>query len=347
MLPVSRLFIPLCQRSFRFASIRKVSNKPSTTAKSSGPLSPLKKYVFTTYVNFIKNYEFQLEKRFPSAFKIYRIFKVGAQDLYRDIKLFIVIRKKLNLHNRNLRCLTRKELELYYQMPKDMIRVAPVLLISALPFTNYVVFPLAYLFPRQLLSSHFWSIQQKTQFAVLDQKSRLKYYKPVFRCLQAKLRLVKSDPLYISWRRCIALLGSGLHPNIRKIAKCQPLFSTGQVYHIENLSSHHISCLLKMHNMHFSWRRVKNLVERAKMIHLLDLAIAEEGGVPCLNNDEIRAACFLRGFNPTNTNTEETIVWLTQWIELSSQLKDDSWSFILHLPILTAYNHPSNWVLIH
>lgn len=40
-----------------------------------------------------------------------------------------------------------------------------------------------YVFPKQLLTSHFWSLQQRTQFAVNDQKARLHHYKPVFRLI--------------------------------------------------------------------------------------------------------------------------------------------------------------------
>jgi hypothetical protein len=50
-------------------------------------------------------------------------------------------------------------LQLYLNLPSDLIRTAPVLLISALPFAQNVVFPVALMFPKQLLSSHFWSDQ--------------------------------------------------------------------------------------------------------------------------------------------------------------------------------------------
>lgn len=40
--------------------------------------------------------------------------------------------------------------------------------------------------------------------------------------------------------------------------------------------------------MHTGWRRVKRLSERAKLIHLMDLAILREGGVTELTHEEIR-----------------------------------------------------------
>jgi LETM1-like protein len=83
--------------------------------------------------------------------------------------------------------LTRHELELHFQMPRDMIRVAPVLVLSALPFANYVVFPMAYIFPRKLLCRHFWSLQQRADFAAIDLRKRLFNQRPVLRCLQVIL----------------------------------------------------------------------------------------------------------------------------------------------------------------
>lgn len=65
------------------------------------------------------------------------------QDFYSDLKIFLALFHKVNLTSGGLETLSRKELEIYHRMPKEMIKIAPVLLLSALPFANYVVFPLA------------------------------------------------------------------------------------------------------------------------------------------------------------------------------------------------------------
>lgn len=74
---------------------------------------------------------------------VYRVFLCGVKDFYNDMKNYLKISRIVNGSTLGMRALTRKELELYYHMPRDMMKVAPVLLISALPFANYVVFPLA------------------------------------------------------------------------------------------------------------------------------------------------------------------------------------------------------------
>lgn len=100
-------------------------------------------YVFTRYFDYLQNYDKVLEKKFPAAMHVYRVFMVGIKDFYADTKKFLKITRIANTSSNGLKALTRKELELYYQMPRDMMKVAPVLLISALPFANYVIFPLA------------------------------------------------------------------------------------------------------------------------------------------------------------------------------------------------------------
>lgn len=100
-------------------------------------------YVFTRYIDYLQNYEKVLEKRFPAAMKVYRVFMDGVKDFFKDLKALMKIKKVIALAPNGLEALTRKELELNYQMPRDMRKVAPVLLLSAIPFGHYVVFPLA------------------------------------------------------------------------------------------------------------------------------------------------------------------------------------------------------------
>jgi hypothetical protein len=103
----------------------------------------VRQYFFTRFLTYISNYDKVLEKRFPAAMHVYRVFMVGVKDFYIDMKKYFKINAIKNSSEKGLKALTRKEMELFYQVPKDMMRVAPVLLISALPFANYVIFPLA------------------------------------------------------------------------------------------------------------------------------------------------------------------------------------------------------------
>lgn len=100
-------------------------------------------YVFTRYFDRVKNYDSVLEKNFPSAMHVYRVFLDGVKDFFKDMKRFLKITRIISGSAYGLRALTRGELELYYQMPRDMVKVAPAIFFSTLPIVGYAVLPLA------------------------------------------------------------------------------------------------------------------------------------------------------------------------------------------------------------
>lgn len=73
---------------------------------------------------------------------MYRVFSVGIKDFLRDLKTYISLRFKMT-KDKGFNKMTRQEIELFQKMPSDMWRIAPVLILSAVPFGNYVIFPLA------------------------------------------------------------------------------------------------------------------------------------------------------------------------------------------------------------
>lgn len=240
------------------------SEKPKST-------TTIKHYALSRYMQLVKSYEKVLEKKFPTALHVYRIFMVGIKDFYRDMKFYFKIYRRLSMPA-GFKCLTRKEIELYHQMPKDMMRVAPMLILSTLPFANYIVLPLVwvimpkvkhaywcsflwtfhlnlsknvcswtgrYLFPRQLLCQHFWTLQQRTEFAMERLRIRLYNYRPVFRCVQAQLDTLKGREEHEHWAYVLGLLGSGMHPKPEDIVKSIDLFR-GDPYHLSYLYPGHV-----------------------------------------------------------------------------------------------------------
>ncbi|XP_068087152.1 LETM1 domain-containing protein 1 isoform X2 [Anabrus simplex] len=319
------------------------SQKSSTQPKEA---TKVQNYVFQRYLRFVQTYEKLLESRFPTAMHVYRIFMVGIKEFYADMKSFFRIVKKVNASPEGFKSLTLQEIHLYYQMPKDMKKVAPVLILSALPFANYIILPLVYFFPRQLLCSHFWTLQQKTEFALHSQRRRLYNYRPVFRALQAQLDFLDDSPLKESWAHALSLLGSGVHPKPEEILLCKDLFCS-HPYHLLHLYSSHVNALLRMHGMHVGWKRRSRLAERALIIQEMDFAIIREGGPSALSYEDLRQSCFIRGLNPVNMKTEDIVDWLSKWITISEAVDEDSWSLLLHCPVLLSYNQPTNWSLLH
>ncbi|KAG4079683.1 hypothetical protein HA402_009069 [Bradysia odoriphaga] len=332
----------------------KTDDKRSTT---TGPQSSLSRqsqnirqnvqgYFLTKYINYVANYEKVLEKRFPAAMNVYRTFVIGMRDLYRDMKEFVKVYKIANTSELHLRALTRRELEVYHQLPKDMKKVAPVFLISALPLANYVIFPLAYMYPRTFLSTQFWSIQQKSRFETEFLRERLQYNMRVLRFMQTKLDESKNDPQYKQLKSILGMLGSGLHPSVEQLLEINDVF-TRKPFNLVTLPGSHLKNLCGLHGIHKGWRKCMRLAKHAFVIHHIDLAILREGGVHNLPQDVLIHACRARGLNPTNLSTDMMVDWLKQWVDISTKIDGTNISLLLHLPILIGYNSPNNWILLY
>ena len=138
-------------------------------------------YVIHRYTWYIQRLQKTLEKEMPKTFKMFRIFGVGLKSFLSDFRGYVRVLASLSFPSVKLESLPRKDLELYHFMPWDMVKVFPVLAISAIPFGQNIGFPLGYLFPRHLLCRHFWDIQQTRDFGLLALQKRVYHAKPVFR----------------------------------------------------------------------------------------------------------------------------------------------------------------------
>ncbi|XP_017888865.1 LETM1 domain-containing protein 1 isoform X2 [Ceratina calcarata] len=308
-------------------------------------VSNIKKYWFDKYIDYIKNYDHVFEKNFPKTMHVYRIFSIGTKDFTQDVKNYVLILKKQSVDG--VDTLTTDELRLTHTVPKDFSKICPVLLLSALPFTNYIIFPLAYYFPRYLLTSHYWTLQQKLDFMLSDHKRRLRHNRPLFRCMQAELQNIKSQSLRLKWSGIMACLGSGTHPNVNDVIACSELFAN-QPFSLNSLKRKHINELLGIHDMS-SWRpfKKKKLIERGMLIKQMDQAIQREGGINEMSNEAMRWALSFRGVNPANMSLESMKNWLEQWFVISNTVNENTISLLLHSPVLLAYNHPTNWTLVY
>lgn len=89
----------------------------------------------------VKNYELGIAKKYPGAYNVYRVYMDGVRNFYRDMKDYVKISTKLL--GEPIETLSRRELEVYYQLPKDMLKVGPLLLVSSIPFAQYLTMPVA------------------------------------------------------------------------------------------------------------------------------------------------------------------------------------------------------------
>lgn len=111
--------------------------------KSEEMKKDIKSYFLTRFTSIMKQYEGFIERKFPRFFKLYRVFMDGVGGFYRDMRELTRIQAKVQELPEGVAGLTRQELEIQYQMPIDMFKITPLLVVSAIPLCQYVTMPLA------------------------------------------------------------------------------------------------------------------------------------------------------------------------------------------------------------
>lgn len=177
----------------------------------------------------------------PSDSKTDCPFVTGTRDLYKDFKQLTKLSIDLKL-GRPVSDLTFTELLIYYQTPKDLIRVSPTILISILPFANYLIFPLAYRFPKYLLCQHYWTLEQKFNFQIEEHEKRVQNLPSLFRHLQNKESEVADSEDGIRVRHMLSQLASGTHPRAEDVLLLKSHFSSSGCYGLRQLTSRHQVC---------------------------------------------------------------------------------------------------------
>ncbi|XP_050525025.1 LETM1 domain-containing protein 1 [Daktulosphaira vitifoliae] len=283
----------------------------------------------------------KVEKISPSAAKYARIGVFGCKYLYKDCQVLIFAYKKI--FTSGLSSLTYEELEMKYRLPMQLLRLTPILIFWPIPFTNFLLFPLAFIFPKYLLSEHFWSEEQLKQFWTHDQKKCYEQNVRIFEHLSLMAEEC-SDDMLLKWFRVIECLAAGGVSPIDDIQYAIPVFSMFP-YRFSTLPRQHITVLLKLYNMHRGLRRRVRLKKLAQYIQLMDRAIEAKGGPEELTQRQLQWACLFRGLNPFSSNKDNLVSYLNNWLKVSSKIDKDTLSCILHCQVLLALNRPENDIL--
>ena len=303
----------------------------------------LRKKYFFSFLNYLVNYETIIKAIVPKKLmEASRVMINGTKLIVTDMREFAWAYKVLSTTSdwqKAAATLSRRHLELYMNLPGELYRVAPVLVVSAFPLMQNVAFPLALMFPKRLLSSHYWDDELKTEVIYETVQRRHKYYRSAFRNLQRGLEAHKGKPLYQS---CLVVLRKlaveGRHPSEQEILDLRPLFSKGGVFSLTNVNSLHVRHLMRTNGRHnrLWWRY--NLREYANLLMEIDRAVVREN-MEALRPLQLQWLCSQRGLNVQGLDRSEMLVYLGAWTRISGQLDAGSASLLLHLPVLLGYNH--------
>ncbi|NXQ32469.1 LTMD1 protein, partial [Alaudala cheleensis] len=137
----------------------------------------------------------------------------------------------------------------------------------------------------------------------------------------AALSLPQSQPQQLLQHLCAQVQG-GAQPHLAQLLAVRSLFS-GSLLALNRLQVDHVRALSQVLFLtphlpaSFLRRRLRSHILE---IHHLDRALLHLG-LGQLSEEELRAACYLRGLNSTHLGQAECRAWLEQWLRLSRELQ--------------------------
>ncbi|NXE56666.1 LTMD1 protein, partial [Casuarius casuarius] len=274
-------------------------------------------------------YERFLERTFPRFYVLYATFMKGIQALFLEVKEVRKIKLKMSHQRLNFHQLPYREMErlrqvglgaraVLRQFRRDLIKAIPIGIIAIPPFANFLVIVLMYFFPRQFLIRYFWTPRQQVEFLDAYHAIRREVYPDVVESLALAARSLPEPRL----RELCTKVQRGSQPRVAELYAVRGLFSASplglnklRVSHVKALShvlflTPHLPALFLRYRLRSHVLEIRHL-DRA----MLRLGLSE------LSEEELKAACYLRGLNSTRLSASECRAWLEQWLGLSCKLQ--------------------------
>ncbi|NXL01588.1 LTMD1 protein, partial [Mesembrinibis cayennensis] len=278
-------------------------------------------------------YERFLERTFPRFYVLYATFTKGIQVLFLEVKEIRKIKSKMSRQRLSVQQLPYREMErlrqvrhrardAFRQFRRDVIKAIPIGIIAIPPFANFLVIVLMYFFPRQLLIRYFWTPNQQVEFLDAYDAIRRDSYPDVVESLALAARSLPEPQLQKRLQELCTEVQRGSQPCVAELYAVRSLFSGSplglnklQVSHVRALSrvlflTPHLPAFFLRHRLRSHVLEIRHL-DRA-MLRL---------GLGQLSEEELKAACYLRGLNSTHLGASECRAWLEQWLGLSCKLQ--------------------------
>ncbi|NWW44973.1 LTMD1 protein, partial [Pedionomus torquatus] len=279
-------------------------------------------------------YERFLERTFPRFYVLYATFtRAGVQALFLEVKEIRKIKSKMHQQRLSVQQLPYRDMERLRQVRpgtgdtapqfrRDVIKAIPIGLIAIPPFANFLVIVLMYFFPRQLLIRYFWTPSQQVEFLDAYDAIRRESYPQVVTNIALAARSLPEPRLQKRLQELCAEVQRGSQPRVAELYAVRSLFS-GSPLGLNKLQASHVKALSRVlfltpHLPAFFLRH--RLRSHVLEIRHLDRALLRLG-LGQLSEEELRAACYLRGLNSTHLGMSECRAWLEQWLGLSCKLQ--------------------------
>ncbi|KAM4882590.1 LETM1 domain-containing protein 1 isoform 1-T1 [Thomomys bottae] len=297
-------------------------------------------YVVTKTKGINEKYHRFLSRHFPNFYVLYTLFMKGLKLLWADAKETKRIKLNMKKHNIKFHQLSYREMEHLRQFRRDVTKFLFLGIISIPPFTNYLVFLLMYLFPRQLLIKHFWTPKQQIDFLDIYDALRKRSHSAIISYLERAIPLLSDTRLQWHLKDLCAKIQNGTHPAVHDILALRECFCN-QPLGMNQLQAIQIKALSRamLLTPHLPSPLLKyRLKTHTTVIHQLDRALAKLG-IGQLTLQEVKSACYLRGLNSTHIAEDRCRTWLGEWLQISCSLKEAELSLLLHNVVLLSTNY--------
>lgn len=303
------------------------------------PPTKVWRYVTDKYIAFVKKYENKLEKKSPKAFNVYQTIK-SVRYIAADTKDYLAVAKDI-WSGRELHTFSRKELELYQEMPADMVKIISLLLIFTIPFVGNMFVVLGYYFPKTFFTHHLWNAEQKVEFEQHFLKPRLGEYHHILDAFEKQVEKYCEGELKTKLSFILNKVSHSGYPSVEELLEVKSQFETFPLS-LDSLPTFYLRHVAKSFNC--SKRRSQLEQDGLILLHI-DRALAREG-INNLTDQEMCRACAKRGLNPYGIMRFERIEFLENWTKLSAHLDERSVSLLLHSHVLLTYNRDTNITLM-
>ncbi|XP_061183902.1 LETM1 domain-containing protein 1-like isoform X2 [Saccostrea echinata] len=275
-----------------------------------------------------------LGRHFPTLYQYQMQVLNGVLDLKRDALIFFQMTKALRTGGK-LSTYTRQELLAYQEISQQKIKLVPVVVITALPF-SVLFLPLLFAWPGIFLTSHFMSDAQRTSVELNKLEHKLSYCQSVLDDFALKVEKLPSHKRSRKTaEEILDKLEKGLSIRVSEILLIADIFED------RKYRMHNIPYRYRMHLAHCNELRIKNVTRDNQIQFFIDKALAKSTA-SALTDSELKWTCFKHGANPTVMSRSDQVNYINRWIEFINQVNETHMPLLLHGVVFFGYNHPSN-----
>ncbi|NWS49389.1 LTMD1 protein, partial [Probosciger aterrimus] len=297
-----------------------------------------------------RRYERFLERTFPRFYVLHATFIRGIQALFLEVKEIRDIRSRMARQRLSVQQLPYRDMERLRQVwhrhrlcpafRRDLIKAVPIGIIAIPPFANFLVIILMYFFPRQLLIRHFWTPKQQVEFLDTYDSIRRDSYPAVLESLAQAARSLPDPQLQTRLQQLCSEVQRGSQPRVAQLWAVRSVFS-GSALALHQLQVSHVKALSRV--LFLTPHLPAPLLRHRLRSHVLEIRQLDRAlqrlSLGQLREEELRAACYVRGLNSTHLDVASCRAWLEQWLGLSCRLEASEASLLANSMVLLSLNY--------